>query len=162
VGGCVLGWAWGVVLGASLGVSLGVSVGAAAIAGEPARDVEASVAILAAIDRELPCPDPPSAEGSDDALAMLGRGLWQLCTDQLDAAILTFKTLLAIDPPFAEGFDVDANLGHALRRRGDWDAAIAVYQQVVDRGGDPASGAHAALAALRQLQTPPPPPPLVP
>lgn len=109
-------------------------------------------AALAAVDGELPCPPQPAPAMPQDSLTMLGLGFWQLCTDKAEAAIATFEALLAADPAFAEGFDVDANLGHALRRKGDWDAAIAVYERVVARGGDPASGAHAALAALQTLQ----------
>jgi|GEM_PF-6085300 len=144
------------------GLLLGISMATTAIASPPPQGPENSsdpMAILEAVDRELPCPDPPSTDMPQDSLALLGRGFWQLCTDQEDAAIATFETLLTTDPVFAEGFDVDALLGHALRRRGDWDAAIAIYQRVVDRGGDPASGAQAALGALQRLQHPEAPPP---
>ncbi|GAB4340787.1 MAG: hypothetical protein Fur0042_01760 [Cyanophyceae cyanobacterium] len=141
------------------GLFLGISVATTAIASPPPQPLPGDsdpMAILEAVDRELPCPDPPTADMPNDSLTLLGRGFWQLCTDQVDAAIATFETLLTLDPVFAEGFDVDALLGHALRRRGDWDAAIAVYQRVVDRGGDPASGAQAALGALQRLLAPRP------
>ncbi|MGB8702965.1 MAG: tetratricopeptide repeat protein [Thermosynechococcaceae cyanobacterium] len=99
------------------------------------------------------CPDEASYQKwlrtkPQDSFSRLGLGLALACHNKLEEAIALYRQLIQTDPTFAAGFDVYSDLGHALRKQGQIDAAIAAYQSAIQHHTDPQSGAYQALSEL--------------
>ncbi|HEY9826858.1 MAG TPA: tetratricopeptide repeat protein [Stenomitos sp.] len=111
---------------------------------------------LPSIASDLPCTSETAArkaaQTSPSSLSFLGLGLSLSCHNKLPEAIAVFRQIIQKDPAFAAGFNVYSDLGHALQRAGNSEAAIATYQKAIQYHADPQSGAYEALSKLLRQQ----------
>jgi tetratricopeptide (TPR) repeat protein len=112
--------------------------------------------IVAAAQPTPSCTDEAIArenfEVSPDGINMLGLGLSLACHGKLDEAITLFRQVIQKYPDIAAGFDVYADLGHALKRQGKTEEAIAAYRTAIKHHADPQSGVYPALSELLKQQ----------
>lgn len=111
---------------------------------------------LVSFASDPPCTSETAArksfQASPSSLSSLGLGLSLACHNKLPEAIAVFRQIIQKDPAFAAGFNVYSDLGHALQRAGNSEAAIATYQKAIQYHADPQSGAYEALSKLLRQQ----------
>jgi tetratricopeptide (TPR) repeat protein len=111
---------------------------------------------LGAEAKPTPCPNEVTAQKAfntaHDSFTALGLSHAFACHHKLEKAIALYHQIIQKDPAFAAGFDVYTDLGHALRKQGKVQEAIAAYQTAIQHHAEPQSGAYEALSEMLKQQ----------